>query len=66
MLDISHELVNKLTLNIIRHPDSDSKIGVAELVKGMNSVLTIRPSSTGKVMPHSPRQRISTSKIRRL
>lgn len=35
MLDISHELVNKLTLNIIRHPDSDSKIGVAELVKGI-------------------------------
>ena len=28
MLDISHELVNKLTLNIMRHPDSDSKIGV--------------------------------------
>lgn len=35
MLDISHELVNKLTLRIVRHPDSDSDISVAELVKGI-------------------------------
>lgn len=35
MLDISHKLVHKLTLRIVRHPNSDSDINVTELVKGI-------------------------------
>ena len=35
MLDISHELINKLSLRVTRHPESNSDISVADLVKGI-------------------------------
>jgi len=35
MLETSHQIIHKMTLIILRHPDSDSEIDIADLVKGI-------------------------------
>lgn len=35
MLEISQNLFHKLSLHIVRHPDSDTEIAIADLVKGV-------------------------------